>query len=148
MRLKARVADAEFPFEPPAVDTVPAEIINFVPDTVRARHGQTLVHGRVPAVAAVSALGLNQLLLEDGAPTGSLSGHLGVTARLDNNGCLEYVEFFGENTRIKGSTKDAPSKELDAVIRASLSRLFISAVNSPQTITVPDPDSLIGSERV
>lgn len=148
MRMKgSSLDDAGIPFQVAAVDTVPDELTDFVPHKVTAPYGLPLIHGRVPAVAAVYALGLGHLLLQDPALTRSLTGHLGVVARLNNNGCLEYIEFVGKNSTIKGSSKDTPADELDALIRASTGRLFISSLGTPQTITVPDVDSLIDSER-
>lgn len=148
MRLEAAAAESGVPMTVPAVDTVPSEIIDFAPRLVEEEYGRILVHGTIPAATALSALGLNALLGRDTALAASLNGQLDATARLDNNGCLEYAGFYGQRARIKGGTKKTPARELAAVIRASSGRLYVSSVNSPQTITVPRVDSIVDSARI
>jgi hypothetical protein len=143
MRLpEASSEDAEVPFEV-TLDTLPAELVDFVPHGVKEEYGSTLVFGRIPAPAALSALGLGHLLLKDRALADSLSGTLGATARLGNNGCLESVTLSGQNSRVKGSSTKVPAGILEALVRSSYARIFISSVGVPQTVVVPPADSLI-----
>lgn len=143
MRLtEASSEEAGIPFDV-TFDTLPAELVDFVPHGVKEQYGSTWVSGRIPARAALSALGLGHLLLKDRALADSVSGTVGAAARLGNNGCLEYVEVLGDTSRVKGSSTKVPADVLEGLVRSSYARIFISSVGTPQTIVVPPADSLI-----
>lgn len=145
MRLSAADPRINLPFAV-GIANVPPDLAGFVPERVAEEHGNILVRGRVPAERALSLFGLGALALRDPDLTDSLRGHVTAIAVLGSDGCLKEVGLDSRDSRVTGSSAQVPAEILDALVRSSTSRLFISSVGTPQQITVPPAESLLAKD--
>ena len=145
---QALLAEAEIPLELQAVSSLPPQLASLEPHGVRELHGLRVIDGRISAEDGLSLLGLSHVAAKDPQLAESLTGMLGVSARLNNAGCLDTVELSGENSQVTGSSEAVPAAVLDALIRASTTVLYISSVGAPQSIAVPPPDAIVDGGRI